>query len=431
MNNGRGMEMIMQRWKDKFITKEVSLKDIVGKGYKEFWNTKKRYVVCKGSRASKKSKTAALWHIVNIMQHPGANALVIRKTERTLRDSCYADLKWAINRLGVDSYWKATLSPLELVYLPTKQRIIFRGLDDPLKLTSISTECGSICFVLIEEAYEITKEEDFDFIDESIRGELQDGLWKRITIILNPWSESHWIKKRFFDNPDDDVLAMTTTYKINEFLDEADLKLFEKMKTNNPRRYKTAALGEWGISEGLIYENFIEEDFDISEIKKRTNAKVCFGLDFGYVNDATALFCGIIFEQEKLLYVFDELYEKNLSNEKIAEKIFKMGYSKEKIIADSAEPKSIDRLYDLGIRGIKAARKGKDSIVNGIDYLQDFKIIVHPICVNFLLEVQNYAWQTDKNGKQINKPIDDFNHLMDAMRYATEDFAKGDIFSFN
>jgi len=431
MNNGRGMEMVMQRWKDKFITKEVSLKDIVGKGYKEFWNTKKRYVVCKGSRASKKSKTAALWHIVNIMQHPGANALVIRKTERTLRDSCYADLKWAINRLGVDSYWKATLSPLELVYLPTKQRIIFRGLDDPLKLTSISTECGSICFVLIEEAYEITKEEDFDFIDESIRGELQDGLWKRITIILNPWSESHWIKKRFFDNPDDDVLAMTTTYKINEFLDEADLKLFEKMRVNNPRRYKTAALGEWGISEGLIYEDFIEEDFDISEIKKRTNAKVCFGLDFGYVNDATALFCGIIFEQEKLLYVFDELYEKNLSNEKIAEKIFKMGYSKEKIIADSAEPKSIDRLYDLGIRGIKAARKGKDSIVNGIDYLQDFKIIVHPICVNFLLEIQNYAWQTDKNGKQINKPIDDFNHLMDAMRYATEDFAKGDIFSFN
>ena len=431
MNNGRGMEMVMQRWKDKFITKEVSLKDIVGKGYKEFWNTKKRYVVCKGSRASKKSKTAALWHIVNIMQHPGANALVIRKTERTLRDSCYADLKWAINRLGVSAYWKATLSPLELVYLPTHQRIIFRGLDDPLKLTSISTECGSICFVLIEEAYEITKEEDFDFIDESIRGELPNGLWKRITIILNPWAESHWIKKRFFDNPDDDVLAMTTTYKINEFLDQADLKLFEKMRVNNPRRYKTAALGEWGISEGLIYENFIEEDFDISEIKKRTNAKVCFGLDFGYVNDATALFCGIIFEQEKLLYVFDELYEKNLSNEKIAEKIFKMGYSKEKIIADSAEPKSIDRLYDLGIRGIKAARKGKDSIVNGIDYLQDFKIIVHPICVNFLLEIQNYAWQTDKNGKQINKPIDDFNHLMDAMRYATEDFAKGDIFSFN
>ena len=126
--------------KKKLASKEIhaahiSLKNVVGQGYSEFWHTKKRYVVCKGSRASKKSKTSALWHIVNIMQHPGANALVIRKTERTLRDSCYADLKWAINRLGVSAYWKATLSPLELVYLPTHQRIIFRGLDDPLKLT--------------------------------------------------------------------------------------------------------------------------------------------------------------------------------------------------------------------------------------------------------------------------------------------------------
>lgn len=408
----------------------ISLKNVVGQGYSEFWHTKKRYVVCKGSRASKKSKTAALWHVVHIMQHPGANALVIRKTERTLRDSCYSDLKWAINRLGVSAYWKATLSPLELVYLPTHQRIIFRGLDNPLKLTSISTECGSICFVWCEEAYEITKEEDFDFIDESIRGELPDGLWKRITLTFNPWSEC-WLKTRFFDKPDDDVLAMTTTYKINEFLDEADLKLFEKMKKNNPRRYNVAGLANWGHAEGVIYSNFIEQWFDINEIKNMTNAKVCFGLDFGYVNDATALFCGIIFEQEKLLYVFDELYEKNLSNEKIAEKIFKMGYSKEKIIADSAEPKSIDRLYNLGIRGIKASRKGQDSIANGIDYLQDFKIIVHPICVNFLLETQNYIWKIDKNGKRTNKPIDDFNHLMDAMRYATEDFAKGDIFSFN
>ena len=308
----------------------ISLKNVVGQGYSEFLHTKKRYVVCKGSRASKKSKTSALWHIVNIMQHPGANALVIRKTERTLRDSCYADLKWAINRLGVGAYWKATLSPLELVYLPTHQRIIFRGLDNPLKLTSISTEIGSICFVWCEEAYEITKEEDFDFIDESIRGELPDGLWKRITLTFNPWAEC-WLKTRFFDKQDDDVLAMTTTYKINEFLDEADIKLFEKMRINNPRRYNVAGLANWGRAEGLIYANFIEKWFDINETKNMTNAKVCFGLDFGYVNDATALFCGIIFEQEKLLYVFDELYEKNLSNEKIAEKIFKMGYSKEKI----------------------------------------------------------------------------------------------------
>ena len=138
--------------------KEISLKELIGGGYKEFWETKKRYVVCKGSRASKKSKTAALWHILNIMACPGSNALVIRKTERTLRDSCFADLKWAINRLGFENDWKIKVNPLELVYRRTGQKILFRGLDDPLKLTSIAVENGVICFLWIEEAYEIAKE---------------------------------------------------------------------------------------------------------------------------------------------------------------------------------------------------------------------------------------------------------------------------------
>ena len=188
-------------------TKELSLREIVGGGYNEFWATKKRYVVCKGSRASKKSKTTALWHIVNIMAYKGANALVIRKTERTLRDSCFADLKWAINRLGVNKYWKITVNPLELIYKKTGQKILFRGLDSPLKLTSIAVDNGVICFLWLEEAFEITKEEDFNYIDECIRGKLPEGLWKRVTILLNPWSERHWIKKRFFDNPDEDTYA--------------------------------------------------------------------------------------------------------------------------------------------------------------------------------------------------------------------------------
>lgn len=127
----------------------LSMKEVVGGGYGDFWKTKKRYVVCKGSRASKKSKTAALWHIVKIMKHPGANALVIRKTERTLRDSCFADLKWAIHRLGYDSEWTARTNPLELIYNPTGQKILFRGLDNPLKLTSISVDTGAICFCWI------------------------------------------------------------------------------------------------------------------------------------------------------------------------------------------------------------------------------------------------------------------------------------------
>jgi phage terminase large subunit len=132
----------------------------------------------------------------------------------------------------------------------------------------------------------------------------------------------------------------------------------------------------------------------------------------------------------KKIYVFDEMYEKGLSNEKIHSNIVGMGYSKEKITADSAEPKSIDRLRDLGISKIKAARKGKDSVKNGIDYIQDFEIIIHPQCVNFLTEISNYTWDEDKFGKKINKPVDDFNHLMDAMRYALESLIKGESFSF-
>lgn len=410
--------------------KQISLQEIVGKNYAEFWNTKKRYVVCKGSRASKKSKTAALWHIAKMMQHPGANTLVIRKTERTLRDSCYSDLKWAIQRLGVEKYWTAKVNPLELVY-KTGQKILFRGLDDPLKLTSISVDTGAICFAWIEEAYEISKEEDFDYLDECIRGKLPEGLWKRVTITFNPWNNRHWLKKRFFDNPDDNTLAMTTNYLCNEWLDESDLKLFEDMRKNRPKRYNVAGLGNWGAVDGLIYENFEEREFDLEEIKKIPDIKSAFGLDFGYTNDPSALFCGLISQKNKEIYVFDELYKKGLSNEAIYENIESMGYRKEKIKADAAEPKSIDRLYDLGLYNVRAARKGKDSILNGIDFIQDYKIIVHPKCVNFLTEISNYMWAEDKFGNKINKPIDDFNHLMDAMRYALEDFSKGDTFSFN
>lgn len=413
------------------MSKEVSLKKLVGKGYNKYWHFKGRYRVCKGSRASKKSKTTALWYIHNMMKYKGANTLVIRKTYRTLHDSCFTELKWAINRLGVQNYWDIKESPLEMTYKPTGQKIYFRGLDDPLKVTSITVSNGSLCWCWIEEAYEIMNESDFDMIDESIRGIVDENLFKQITLTFNPWNEHHWIKKRFFDDPDDNTLAMTTNYMCNEWLDEADKKVFETMKKQNPRRYRVAGLGEWGIVDGLVYENWEEKLFDIEEIKKLSSIESAFGLDFGYTNDPSALFCGFIDLPSKCIYVFDEMYKKGLSNEKIYENIYSMGYAKEKIIADSAEKKSIDRLYELGLYRIQAAQKGKDSVNAGIDYIQDFKIIIHPRCVNFLTEISNYTWQEDKNGKKINKPIDDFNHLMDSMRYALEGYSLGNTFSFD
>lgn len=412
--------------------RHLHLPNIVGKGYGTFWRFKGRYRVCKGSRASKKSKTTALNNITRIMEYPQANLLCVRKTYRTLKDSCFTELKWAIHRLGVDAWWDIKESPLEMTYRPTGQKILFRGLDDPLKVTSITVEVGVLCWLWIEEAYEISSENDFDTLDESIRGEVPPGLFKQITLTFNPWNEHHWIKHRFFDAaPDPDILAMTTNYTCNEWLDAADKKVFETMKQNNPRRYRVAGLGDWGIVDGLVYENWEERLFSIDEVRKTPGVKSAFGLDFGYTNDPTALFCGLIDIRSKTLWVFDEIYKTGMSNEDIANAVTAAGYAKERIRADSAEPKSIDRLYALGLKHIRKARKGKDSINNGIDFIQDYKIFIHPKCVNFLTEIGNYTWDTDtKTGKKLNRPIDDFNHLMDAMRYALEEYSTGPNYSF-
>lgn len=398
------------------------LSDIVLPAYKEFWKTKKTYVICKGSRGSGKSKHAALWHIHHMMKYPLSNTLVVRKVERTLRDSCFSDLRWAIDRMGVEKYWKATVNPLELTYIPTGQKIIFRGLDSPFKITSISVPHGILNFMWLEEFYEIMKEDDFDILDESIRGTLPEGYWKRITATFNPWSERHFAKARFFDKQADNVLAMTTTYQDNPYLSATDLELFEQMRIRNPRRYRVAGLGEFGIAEGLVYENWREEAFTLDDVRQY---KAAFGLDFGYTNDPSAFFVGFLDLQGKRLYVWDEFYQKALSNRKIYEKIVEGGYSKERIIADCAEPKSIDEIKSLGVRRITGAKKGKDSINNGIQWIQELEIIVHPRCVNFLTEIANYTWASDKFGNKLNVPIDDFNHLMDAMRYALEEYTTG------
>lgn len=414
-------------------TNIIHLPEVIGKGYGAFWRFRGRYRVVKGSRASKKSKTTALNLITRMMQYPQANALVVRKVFRTLKDSCFTELKWAIHRLGVDAWWGIRESPLEMTYLPTGQKIYFRGLDDPLKVTSITVENGYLCWCWIEEAYEIMDERAFDMLDESIRGGIpkETGLFKQITLTFNPWNEKHWLKARFFDAPPDpDILALTTNYLCNEWLDQADLKVFETMRENNPRRYQVAGLGGWGIVEGLVFENWKEEAFETAAIAKRPDVVSAFGLDFGYTNDPTALFCGLVSQEEKTIWVFDELYEKALSNRAICDRVTAMGYAKERIRADCAEPKSIDELRELGLYRITPARKGRDSINNGIQYIQDYRIVIHPRCVNFLTEISNYTWAKDKFGGKLNRPIDAFNHLMDAMRYALEDVLVGPAFSF-
>lgn len=401
----------------------IHLPSKIGKGYGTFWGYKGRYRVCKGGRGSKKSTTTAMWIIYNMMKYPLANTLVLRRVFNTHKDSTYTQLKWAANNLGVAHLWHFSKSPLEITYKPTGQKILFRGLDDSMSITSITVEIGYLCWAWFEEAFQVMNEDDFNKVDMSIRGELPPGYFKQITVTFNPWSEKHWLKKRFFDSEDEDILALTTTYECNEYLGEDDRKLFEKMKEKNPRRYRIEGKGEWGIAEGLVYEDFEELEFDLEEIKKRPGIISIFGMDFGYTHDPTAFICALVDEKAKEIFVFDEHYQKGMSNSDIANMIKYKGYSKEIIIADSAEPKSIDDIKRQGIRRIKAAQKGKDSILNGIQNIQDYKIYVLPKCENTLVELNNYVWDT-KDGRGINKPMDDYNHLMDALRYAMERLKK-------
>lgn len=397
----------------------INLPKKIGRGYKTFWNFKGRYRVVKGSRGSKKSATISQDIIYKMMKYPLANVLVIRQVFNTHKDSTWTQLKWATNNLGVSHLWHFSKSPLEATFLPTGQKILFRGLDDPMSITSITVEKGYLCWAWFEEAFQVMTEDDFNKVDMSIRGELPPGYYKQVTLSFNPWSEKHWLKKRFFDADDEDILAITTNYMCNEFLGDDDIKVYEKMKLNNPRRYNIEGLGNWGIAEGLVYENFTESIFDVNEISKKKNVKSVFGLDFGYTNDPTAFICALVDKDNMKLYIFDEHYQKAMTNTDIVNMIKYKGYAKETIIADSAEPKSIDDIKRQGISRIKPAVKGKDSILNGIQFIQDYKIIVHPKCENTVIELNNYVWNT-KQGQILNKPIDDYNHLMDSLRYAME-----------
>jgi phage terminase large subunit len=398
----------------------VDIAKTIGKGYNKYWHYKGRYVALKGGRGSKKSKTTAIRWIHLILEYPLGNLLVVRQVDRTNRDSTFADLKWAASQLKVSHLFKFTTSPLEATYLPTGQKILFRGLNDPMSLTSITVEKGYLCWFWIEEAYQVRSEDAFNKLDLSLRGKV-DGVFKQMVLTFNPWNEKHWIKKRFFDTPNNEnKLAFTTNYMCNEFLDDTDIQIFEEMKEKYPRRYKVEGLGDWGIAEGVIFDNWTVEEFDHKEIAKAQHYESFNGLDFGFTNDPTAFVNGLASLEDKKIYVYDEHYEKGMTNDEIAKMIKDKGYAKSKIVADSAEPKSIEEIKRAGISKISPAVKGADSVRSGIQTLKDFEIIVHPSCEHLEIELSNYVWDTGRDGTILNKPLDDFNHLIDALRYGIQ-----------
>ncbi len=401
--------------------KTLYLPEIVGAGYGDYWADKHRYRVLKGGKGSKKSATTALNYIYRIMKNPDSNLLVVRQVMNTHRDSTFAQLKWAQERLEVSHLWKNNVSPMEMTYIPTGQKIIFRGFDDVLKLASTTVSKGYLCWVWIEEAFELADENDFDKLDTSVpRGAIPDTLFKQTTLTFNPWSAEHWLKKKFFDKPDEDVSTYSTNYMINEWLDGTDRAVFERMKNENPRKYDVAGLGNWGIAEGLVFENWRSGVIEITK-EDAWKWRDFFGLDYGYTNDPTAFIAFKVNPIDRLVYIYDEFYSTKMLNCDIAEEIRRKGYAKERIRADCAEPKSNEDLRRLGISRILPSEKGRDSILNGIDRINGYKITVDPFCKNTLAELSAYIYDEKHTVNGHKMPIDTQNHLMDALRYGFYD----------
>lgn len=394
----------------------IDAKSYFNEVYLPYLNRQERYQVFYGGAGSGKSFFLASKLILDLLKSK-QKLLVVRQVFASIRDSVYEEIVSAINRMGVDKLCVISKSTLDITFL-NGSKIIFKGADDERKLLSIS----GIDMVWVEEASDITKEL-FNQLELRLRG---GSGKKKYFLSFNPVSATHWLKTEFFDNPREDSFICHTTYKDNRFLDDEYIASLEEMKERNPQKYQVYALGEWGTSNKQVYENWKVEPINVSQVVQQNRGIVSsFGMDFGYVADPSTMIATLVDMENKKLYIFDEMYEHGLLNNQIADRIKRMGYAKERIVADSAEPKSIAELKNLGLSRITGAKKGKDSIQFGIQFILQFEIIVDPKCTNTINELQNYGYKKDKaTGQYSNTPVDDYNHLMDALRYAMEPFSK-------
>jgi len=413
--------------------KDEKFKNLIGKGYEDFCNSKKRYRVLKGGRGSKKSVTTAFWFIHNIMMYPLANAVVVRKTANTHKDSTWAQLKWAARKLGVYDDWEFKVSPLEAVYLPTKQKILFRGFDDVLKLTSITVDVGVLCWAWIEEAFEIESKQDFDTLDESIRGDMPNGLWKQLTLTYNPWINQHWTKVRFWDNEYPNTDRYTTTHHCNEFLDQSDHDKIEKLQITDPERYKVVGLGEYGIPGGAYFDEFrrdihVIEPFVIPEHWRRYRV-----LDYGL--DMLACYW-IATDTQNKAYVYKELYKSNLIISDAAKAIKDMTLSNEKIYMTIAPPDLWNRRQETGKsaaelffdNGVRLDRTNNERVqgwyalkewLKPYDDEQGIKtasLVITSNCVN-LIRCLPQVQRAEKDPNDVATEPHELTHSVDAMRY--------------
>lgn len=340
--------------------------------------------------------------------------LLMRKTTANCKFSVWKELKEAVERFKLTPYFTFYESDYSAVCKINGTVFKCTGLDVAEKIKGFS----EVSDVLLEEATEFTPE-DFDLIDGTVRSVKYD-LPLQIYCLFNPVSKANWVYKRFgFEDGiiPPDTFILKTTYLDNPHLSPDYIKRMENMRLTNPTRWKIEALGDFVSLDKLIFQNWKSEEFNHKEIK----GELLVGMDFGFVNDVSTVVASVIVEAEKRIYVFKEWGATNKTNEELASIISTLGFSKSVIVADSAEQKSIEEIRRKGITKIKPCVKGPDSIIHGIQKLQNYEIIVHPSCSELLVELENYAWTKDKkSGEYINKPIDAFNHYIDALRYSLQ-----------
>ena len=386
----------------------------------------KRYIVMKGSAGSGKSVDTAMMYILRLLQDKGRNLVCIRKSDITNRDSTYAELTGAVYRMfgaQADKYWDIKQSPLQLTCKANGNKIIFRGVNDEKqreKLKSITFQKGKLTDVWIEEATEITQA-DFEIIDDRLRGELPPGQFYQIRLTFNPVNKNHWIKKVFFDIPDENVLTHHSTYLTNRFIDDAYRARMERRKVVDPEGYQIYGLGEWGEIGGLILQNW-----EVKEISQNPADYDDFaiGQDFGFNHANAVLPVGY---KDGDLYITKEIYEFEKDTSELIALAEEMEIPKNREMwCDSAEPDRIKMWKKAGFRA-KGVDKGGSagSVKAQIDWLKQRKIYVHPSCTNTIKELQQWKWKKDeKTGEYYDEPVSFQDDAMAALRYVPERWRK-------
>ena len=372
-----------------------------------------RYQVHYGGRGSGKTQFLLDKLLIKGLQEK-RTILLMRKVYRKCKDSVWAELKRSVERFKLTQYFTFYEGDYRAVCNLNGTVFKCEGLDEAEKIKGFS----EISDVLLEEATDFTLE-DFELIDGSVRS-VRYKLPLNIYIAFNPIAKSNWVFKRFgFDTGivPPNTFIQKTTYLDNPYLSADYIARMEHMKQTNPTRWKIEALGDFVSLDKLIFQNYKVEEFDYTEIK---NGQLLVGLDFGFITDISALVASILDEENKTIYIFKEWGDTGKTNQELIQIITSLGFSKSVIIADSAEPKSIEEIKRGGVIKIKPATKGPDSIIHGIQKLQNYNIVVHPSCLGVITEFENYSWKKNKDGEYINQPIDTFNHYCDALRYSLQ-----------